>query len=810
MGFLLQDLRFALRQMRRRPAFSAVAVLALGIGIGATTAMFSVVDGVLMRPLPYTEPGQLVAIWQTFPHWRGRPTMEATWDQMGLSYPDYADLREQQTFFSDVAAYNVRPFVLNGLGEPREVAVGIGTASLLPLLGITPSVGRWFLPGEEGGGAPLLAVLSHEIWESGFGADANVIGRTLALDDDRYTIVGVLPPGFQLERLRYSQTSGGRPAVWIPVGADGRRLHPESLNFEAIGRLQPGRPLADAQLEAERIFQADGDPTKRGARLELRREAEIGAARVPLLLLFGAVCLLLLIACGNVGALLLGEVGWREGEIATRSALGASRVRIVRQLLTESALLASCGALVGCLLAAWGTRVLVVLSPVDISRLDQVGFDWRVLAFALAVAIATTLIFGLAPALSLARSDNYGSIANSRRVSRHRSRLQNTAMIGQLALSMVLMVSAGLLFRSLVRQRSVDPGFRSESLLTFRLSLPGYRYTSAEQREMFAGELQTRLAALPGVAAVTSSTALPFTSYSNRGSISVSSEDLESRLTSSSPIARYRVVDPGYFETLDIPLLAGRLLSHADRADAPRVIVVNESMARRFWPSESPLGKGLLTPYGLMTVVGVVGDFAETGQEDAMEPALFHSRLQRPPGALAVAVRTRIEPRLVAEPAMRAVWELDSALPISEVASMEELLSRSLADERYRSLMVMLFAVIAVVLVAVGISGVAARTVSQRTRELGIRIALGSTAARASSSILIQAAPGIFAGVAGGIAVALPCAGLLDRYLFEVGATDLLTYAAAAGLLFGVSSLAVYLPARRIARLDAAEVLRAD
>jgi len=805
MSALIADLRFALRTLGRRRGFFAVAVTTLALGIGAATSIFSVVDGVLFRPLPFPEPGRLVAVYQTYPEWRSEPILAASWDKITLSVPEYRDWRAQQTSFDEVAIYSTVQTIVSDGDAPEQVGVVRASPSLLSVLRARPALGRTFLPGEDQPGGPAVTMLSHEAWLTRFGGDSGVIGKMVRFEDKPHEIIGVLPPGLALQR-----TSAPAPPFWAPAAQDSaENAQRGNHNYLAIARLKAGVTAEQAALETARIMNAGSDRKEpSGARVTGFQIEETRDVRKPLFVLLAAVALLLLIACVNVATLLLGEAATREQEMATRVALGADRRRLVRQLLTESLTLAGAGALLGTLLAYGGTRILVAMAPPRIPGLADVRTDLRVLAVALVAAMMTGLLFGLAPALTLSRSGPASLVrAGAGQSARGRGRLQRAFVALQLALSVVLLVGAGLLSRSFTRLTAVDPGFRTEGLLLVRFALPRRIASDEATRADYYRRALARLAALPGVDAATAGTTPPFSS--SNSSTSVEIEGLGATADARRREAQQRVIMPNYFTTLGIPLRAGRAFTDQDRDGGPFVAIVSESMARRDWPDSSPIGKRVRYRGEWRTVVGIVADIKYRTLAANDEPTVYAPFGQVSQG-MSFLVRTRGEPNGMAPVIRTALAEVDSRVPVTTLDAMPDLLKRSFAQERYRTFLIGLFGALAAVLAAVGMYGVTSRAVSRRTREVGIRMALGATGRSVSGLIVGQTLAGVIVGVAVGLVGAVAATRLLTPFLFGVSATDPWTYAAILALLGVVSVAASWVPARRAGRVPPAAVLRAE
>ena len=581
----------------------------LALGIGATTAMFTVVDSVLLRALPYANPAELVEIWETFPHWHGRPVLDAQWNRIPLSYAEYRRVGGLTDVLESVGAASWQSEVsLTGLGDPLTVSVAHGSASLLPLLGLRPALGRWFLPGEDGPGARQIAVIPDALWRGRYGA-APILGQPIRLDDRPFTIVGVLPAGFQFGSVSIFGQGADAAAVWTPLGAWPDDLAENSQRYEVLARLRPGTTSVAVRAAIAAAIRADRAPAQHDARLVSRREAEDGAIQAPLLELFAAVAVLLLITCGNLAALLLGEAPAREREIRTRLAIGAQPARMVRQLVTEAVLLSAGGTALGVALAAALARSLLSRAPVTLPRADTVAFNGRSAAFAVGITVAVAVAMGIAPALSLART-SLRVTAGSRTVS-DRRRLQHGLLAVQVALSSALLVVAGLLVRTLATERAMPLGFTASHLLTVSLNLNRSPSADAPALDALLQRLLARLAALPGVEAITTTSNPPIAGPGGQWAIN---PDPTGQLTLGSPTAQHDEVWPNFFQVVQIPILDGRPLAETDRPGGPLVAVINETLARDFWPHEAAVGKSFLAPNGgKRLVVGVAADIRERG-----------------------------------------------------------------------------------------------------------------------------------------------------------------------------------------------------
>lgn len=795
---LFADLRFAVRSLWRRRTFTLVALATIALSIGAATSIFSVVDTVLFRPLPYREPDRLVAIWQTYPQSKKEPILASLADQIPLDYGEFVPWREKQTSFSGIGLWAGRTILLATSDGTERLNGARISPSLFDVLGVKPLVGRGLLAGEDVIGGPRVTVMSYETWQVRFGGRRDVVGRTVMFDTVPWTVVGIMPKGFTLER--------GKPEVafWIPAGQTANDVSNKNHSFKAIARLKRGVTMEQARVETTQLLQGDALPEKRGLRLEDYQRDTTRGVRQPLLL-FGAVGVLLLVACVNVATMLLGEGIARRTEIATRVALGASRGRLLRQLLTESVLLSLTGAIAGALLAWWATKVVVAMAPERLGELQAVRVDVRVLGVAILAALTTGVGFGLVPALAVAAGSGGELIHGSGQGKRGRGILQKFLIATELALSLVLLVGVALLTRSLSKLTDVDPGFRSENLLVVRTVLPASSFDSA-RTDAFYTDAVARLSALPGVAGVTAiAQGTPFEPGSSSSSYLKDGEtDMQHRHT-----AAQRQVLPNYFSVMGIPLLAGRAFTADDRGNAPLVAIVSEAAARRDWPNESPIGRRVKFQGEWRTVVGVVGDTKYAKLSADADAAIFTPYAQRPDD-LELLVRTRGEPAAMVAAVRQSVRDVAPTAVVRGIEVMDDLIKQSYGDERFRTVLITLFGVMASVLAAVGMYGVTSRAVTARSREVGIRVALGATAGAVVRLIVRQTIDGLAIGVGAGIVMAFAATRLLAPYLFGVTPNDPITYAGAVGLLALVSVIASWLPARRAGRVHPAVVLRGD
>ena len=666
--------RFACRTMRRRPGHTALIGLTLAAGIGATTAVFTVVDHALLRPLPYERPDELVSVWNVYPEWRGHEVLDRFWDRIALSYPEYADWRRDQTSFDQVAIYGAGEATLTGRGDPSRVLLGRATDSLWPLLAVETALGRHFSAGESGPRASAVAVLSHDIWTERWGADPTVLGTSVRLDDRAYAIVGVLPRRFRFLPLGESRTRG-QVDIWIPIGVDGAQLDDRgNHSYVGIARLGP-RGLTSAAIQETRrlVSGVPGTSFSRDIRITPRHEEEVGATRGPLLLLLGAAGILMLISCVNVPTLFLGSVANRRAELATRAALGAGRRRLVSQLAVEALIHGALGVAGGLVLGAWTLRLLIRGAPPELSLPPDVSLDLRVLAIMSALGIVTSLLFGLLPAILVRRLDLQGELRRSPGRSLAGGWGAQRALVGaQFGLSVVLVVGTGLLARSLAAELGVDPGFRGEGLLAVDIALPSESYATADSRSTFVRIVVDRVASVPGVTAVTGISDLPFSGRG--GSSSFEIRGRETQAGESGPEALRRAILPGFHEASGIALLEGRSIEAGDRDGNRPVVVVSRAMANGFWPGQSAVGEFIVRDAQEWEIVGVVEDILTEDLKATPKPMFYTPFHQEEPGwrsALSLVVKTAIDPSALTPDIRRAVWTWMAP-------------SRSMSSSRYR------------------------------------------------------------------------------------------------------------------------------
>ncbi len=812
MHTLLQDFRYALRQLRKSPGFTAVAVLTLALGLGANSAIFSVIDAVLLRPLPFHAPSRLVVV---------KPTEPGRRDDIGVSYPTFLDWRAQNHVFEGLSVFRQDDFTLTGRGEPAHLTGAVVSANLFSVLGVPPVVGGDFIPDEDKPTATgLPIILSHSLWQNRFGSDPKVVGQSLVLDGDTFVVVGVMPASFQFPVQRTpvefwttialdSQTVNGAPPMTAQRGA---------AYLDVIARLKPQVTAATAQTEMARI--QDGlnrqypENRPKGISLVPEADAVVGDMRQGLFVLLGAVGLVLLIACANLSNLLLARAASRHKEISVRTALGATRWMIVRQLLAESLLLAAAGAAAGLALAAWGIKLLTAMAPGDLPRITESGLNLQVLIFTASVAVCTSILFGLVPALQSAKPELAASLKEGGRSGTEtlaRGRLRSALVVTEMALAMVLLVGSGLLLRSLLGLGKVDPGFAKDHVMTFGLDLPG-RYEQP-QRVAFYRNLLEQIRATPGVRSASAAFPLPLSADDVKTTFEIEGRPMKK---SEYPVTTLHIIDHDYFRTLGIPLLSGRVFNPQDDAPgATPVVIISERLAKQVFPGEDPVGRRIKPGISsgnsgepMRVVVGVVGDVKAEGLGAPSIPESYLSYAQLPFAPMSVVVRTEISPANPVPTLTTEVQSLDSALPLLHVKTLDEYVDDSIVGTRFETFLLGTFGVLAFVLTAVGLYGVISYTVAQRTREMGIRLALGADRKTILGMVVRNGALLACSGAVIGLAASFLLTRLIASLLFGVGPTDPLTFLCVPIALISVAILASYVPARRAAGVDPMVALR--
>ena len=810
---LRSDLAYATRMLRKNPGFAAGAVITLALSIGANTTIFSVCNAVLFKPLPYAEPHRIVMLSERQPD-----------GKLGNVAPaNFVDWRDASRSFSGMAAVRASSFassfVLGGQSEASRLSGGDVSSDFFSVLGVHFVLGRNFLPNEELPGHGSVAILSYGTWTKRFGADRNIVGKNITLDDESYIVVGVLPPDFQFGTTAPDFQAHSQPDIWVPLTLDPQHLQRGNHVLRVIARLKPGVKLGQAQAQldviaanlAQQYPQNDKDI---GIAAVPLTDEVTGSVRVALETLLGAVGLVLLIACANIANLLLGRAAARQKEMAVRIALGASRRRLAQQLLTESLLLASLGGISGFVLALAAIAALTPRLPADLSRAAGITVDMRMLIFTAAISLVTGILFGLGPLFAGWRKSSGESLKqNNRTSSGIHTRFRSGLAVAQIAVAIILLIGAGLMVKSFWALLHVAPGFRSESILTARLSLPRSRYPDNHRIGVFERELGERLQGRPGVTSVGFTTYLPLSGLENSWSFVI--EGRPPLPVGTYNIAMYRPVSAGYFEAIGIPLLRGRSFTAADTEEAPWVVVINDSMAREFWPSENPIGQRLQASGGQptwRTVIGVVGDVLHEGLDGPPKAEMYmpveHAmNIESQP---TIVVRTALDSGAAATELRGLVSAIDPAIPVDRVETMQQVVSGSVAQPRFRTMILAAFALLALVMASIGIYGVMNYLVIARTREFGIRLSLGATPTDVLRLVLGRAATLIGAGTCVGLVGSVLLVRLITNLLFGTAPLDPITFAAVPVLLAAVALVASYIPARRATRIDPIVALRCE
>lgn len=800
MQTIWQDMKYGVRMLIKHPGFTVVAVLTLALGIGANSAIFSVVNAVLLRPLQFKEPDRLVKLWETLP-------------QQGLtgsvSAPNFLDWREQNQVFTELSAYETANFSLQGKDQPERVLGVSTTAGFFDVISTPPQLGRTFQAGEDQAGRNLVAVISDRLWQRNFGADPEIVGKSITLGGESFNVIGVMPPGFEFP----SATTD----VWTPLVFSKEQLAERgNHSLRVIGRLKADATLQQAQEQmsaiARRIAQQYPDnQAGRDIKLIRLQEETVQNVRPALLILLGAVGFVLLIACTNVANLLLARAATRRREIAIRTALGAGRARLVRQFLTESLLLSLMGGALGLIVGKWGVDALVALASGFLPRASEIGLDARVLGFTLLLSMMTAIVFGLAPALQISKTDVQEALkeGGSSGSSPRGNWLRSLLAVAEIAAALMLLVGAGLLIRSFMRLQQVNTGLRPQNVLTMKITLPEAKYKTKESAITFHDQVLGRVSALPGVETAGMINILPIQQYGWNGHIRVEG------IPQNDPplLVEYRTASTDYFRTLGIPLVQGRLFNTGDTATATQVVVVNQTFVRQLLAGQDPIGKRINNgdnEVNWMTITGVVGDVRQSGLSRPTRPELFipYTQPQGNSQSMSLVVRAASDPTTLANAIRREVLAVDPNQPIYDIQTMETVIGKSVSNQRLNMLLMGIFAALAMTLALVGIYSVMSYMVTQHTREIGIRIALGAQTGHILKLVLGQGLLLTFIGVGLGLLGAYGLTRLMASLLYEVKSTDPVTFLAVSLLLVAVALLACYLPARRASRVDPMVALR--
>ena len=809
MRTLWQDLRYGLRMLVKSPGFTVVAILALAIGIGANSAIFSVVNAVLLRPLPYGDPDRLVVVWETNPK-LSTPSLRV---RNEASPANYFDWREQNRVFEQLAAFRWETVNLTGKDMPEQLVGNRVSGNMFTTLQVKPMLGRVILPEDDKPDGERVVVLSHGLWQRRFGNDPQVIGQSLILNGQSYTVIGVMPPEFEFPNAR--------PALWMPLSLSTEAMQNRRSHYlYTRARLKPGVTLEQAQAEmdtiAARLRQQYPDTnTDRGVRLVPLHADAVEFARPALLVLLGAVGFVLLIACANVANLMLARASARQKEMAIRTALGASRFRVIRQLLTESMLLSLVGGTGGLLLALWGVDLLTASIPSEMAAgipgWTRISLDLWVLVFTLVISILTGILFGLVPALQVSKSDLNETLKEGGRTATGgsgRQRFRGLLVVTEVALALVLLVGAGLMMKSFLRLLEVRPGFDPQNVLTMELVLPRFQYSENKKITAFFTELLRRIGSQPGVEAVGAINYLPMSG--SGGTTTLIFEGRPAPPPGQYPEVNARIASPGYFHALRIPVLKGRDFTDRDTEEKPRVVIINETMARLYYPNEDPIGKRVRNSDGTnpAEIVGVVGDVKHWGLDDNPEAFIYVSHAQVANRGMTLVVRTASDPGNMIAMVRREVSALDKDQPIFNIKTMEERISASSAMRRLPMFLLGIFAVVAMTLAAVGIYGVIAYSVTRRTHEIGVRMALGAQRSDILKLVVRQGMTLVLIGITLGLITSFAVTRVMQKMLFEVSPSDPTTFAGISMLLVAVALIACFIPARRATKVDPMIALR--
>jgi putative ABC transport system permease protein len=809
MEILLQDIRYAIRTMAKSRGLTAVAVIALALGIGANTAIFSVINAVMIRPLPFKDPDRLAMVWE---HNRNRGRAQNV-----VNPANYKDWQDQNNVFESMAVLFDARYNLTDVDDPEEIPAQRVTTNFFTLLGVNPALGRAFGPEDEQPGRDAIVVISHGLWKRRFGGDPEVAGKTIKLNGNLFTVVGVMPPDFQFF-IKNGSLTGNQPELWSPIVLQPTDRKRSGRFMTVVARLKPGVTREQAQAEMNSIGNALEQQYPEfnkgwGVNVVPLREQLFGEIRTALWVLVGAVGFVLLIACANVANLLLARAASRHKEMALRTALGAGRFRIVRQLLTESVLLAVVGGVLGLLVAMWGVDLLIALSPRDLPSLRGVGLNYQVLGFTLLVSVVTGLIFGVVPALEASRPNLNEALKEGGKGAGGGTgghRVRDIFVVAEVALALVLLIGSGLMIKSFLRLQSVNPGFNPQNLLTVRLLLPGSKYGEDRQRVAFFRQALSRIESLPGVRSVGAVNFLPFS-----GSGAATGFTIEGRpapAPGEKPVVDSRVCDPNYFQAMGIPLISGRTFSEKEATEVSHVVIINQTLARTYFPDEDPIGRRItieMTNEPVPSqIIGVVGDVKHAGLDVEPKATAYWPHPELAYSFMTIVARTEGDPLSLASAVQGEVKALDKDQPIADVRTMEQLLMASVARARFSTLLLSIFAGVALLLAAVGIYGVMSYSVTQRTHEIGIRMALGAQRADVMRLVVGRGMMLASIGIGIGLAAALGLTRVMASLLFAVSATDPLTFGTISLVLAGVALAANLVPARRATKVDPMVALR--
>ncbi|MDQ6765687.1 MAG: ABC transporter permease, partial [Verrucomicrobiota bacterium] len=810
---MIHDFRLAFRSLLHTPGFTLVAVATLALAIGANTAVFSLINALLLRPLPYEAPQELVLLWEKF--------LGQGLEQIPISAPEYIDYEKQTTSFARIAAFDYADLNLTGGEMPERIQGAVVTPSLFPLLGVQPISGRVFTSEEFGEGNDGVVVISARLWERRFNAASNLVGKEIALNGRSYTVVGIMPAKFEFPIPLFGMQGGTfaeRVDIWKPIAFTKQELESRgSRSYGVLARLKPGVRMAQAQAEIDSVnanwiqrFKNNYSPqTRFGATLYSLHQQVVGKMGAALWILLGAVALVLLIACANLTTMLLARAGAREREFAIRAALGAGRMQLLRQTLVESVLLALVGGSTGALLALWGLDLLRTIGSQKVPRIAEANLDLRVLLITLVVSIGTGILFGLVPALASGNPELTEALKEGGRGSTtgaRRNRVRNALVVAEVALALVLLICAGLLMKSFARLQNVDPGFNPKNVLTMELALPQLKYPGGKPVIDFYAEVERRVGRVAGVQHLAFTSLLPLSGSNSDNSFHI--EGRPEMQTNVFPDEELRVISPDYFRVLETPLIQGRFFTESDNADAPGAIIVNRAMAKKYWPGEEVIGKRInfddSKPDAIkwFTIVGLVGDIRHQGLDSEAKPEYYIPHPQRPSRSMILAVRSAQDPRALVTSIRRELRAFDPEQPLANVRTLEDVAAESIAPRRLSVVLLGVFAAVALLLASVGIYGVMSFLVVQRTHEIGVRMALGAQRRDVLLLVIGRAAKLVLFGTVAGLILALFSSRALGALLYNVSAGDPFTFLGVTIVLTLVALLASYIPAIRATRAD--------
>ncbi|MDQ1610292.1 MAG: hypothetical protein QOG00_223 [Pyrinomonadaceae bacterium] len=816
MNNLLRDVRYGIRRLLKAPAFSGFIIITLALGIGVNTAIFSVAYVVLFRPLPYNDPDRIVMVWEN------NPRLKLGIDKLPASPADFIDWREQNKVFQDISAFSTFSFTLtdDGGSAPEKLDGALCSVGFFPVMGTQAALGRTFVAGEDTPGRSNVVVISDNLWRRRFAADPNIVNKTMTLTGVKYTIIGVMPPGFDFPQDSAVPEMGftQHTEVWTPLPFDDATSKDRrTLSLPVIARMKPGVSVEQAQSDMSNIAASLDQQFKKsagfGATVIQLREQIVSDIRLVLLVLLGTVAFVLLIACSNVANLMLAWFLQRQKEFAVRTSLGATRNNLICQMLTESLLLAVIGGAVGLVLATWGTSALLALNSDNIPHVGDIGLNKWVLVFTFLVSCLTGVVIGLAPALQASRMDINSVLKEESRGTSggvRVRRFRNLLIVSEIALTLVLLIGAGLLIKSYWLLNQVQPGFNPNNVLTMQMALPDYKYPTDAQRADFFNRLLPRINALPGVQSAAVSTSIPLT-----GTDTSSTFDIEGRPPVSpenKPLITLSIASPDYFKVLETPVVRGRAFTERDALNAPTVAIINEALAKSYFPNEDPVGKQLaaaLEGGGVKReIVGVVGNIRSASLTTEPKPSMYIPYAQVSPQLVFLSVRTQTAPLNLASAVRNEVLAVDKDQPVYEIQTMQQVVNRSAAQQTFSMLLLSIFAALALVLAVIGVYAIVASSVTQRTQEIGVRMALGATPGAILKLVMRQGIVYVLVGLVIGLAAAFAMTRAIESLLYQIKANDPVTFLVAVLALIGIALVALYIPGRRAAKLEPMDALR--